>query len=57
MFCEAYPIEKKRDCGDVLKRFVRDYGASQKMTTDGSKEQTKKGTAWQAILGRMASKE
>ena len=50
MFAEAYPITRKKDCDEALKRFIRDYGAPDAMITDGSKEQTKPGTAFQAIL-------
>ena len=50
MFAEAYPITQKKDCDEALRRFIRDYGAPDAMITDGSKEQTKPGTAFQAIL-------
>ena len=50
MFCEAYPIQKKSDCDDALKKFLREYGASDFMVTDGSREQTSKGTKFQATL-------
>ena len=50
MFCEAYPIEKKSNCADALNKFIRDYGAPEVMITDGSKEQTAKGSKWQATL-------
>ena len=42
MFCAAYPIERKSDCHVALKHFIRDYGASDSMITDGSGEQTSK---------------
>ena len=38
----TYPIEKKSDCHVALKYFIRDYGASDSMITDGSGEQTSK---------------
>ena len=50
MFAEAYPITHKKDCGNALKQFLREYGAPDVMITDGSKEQTKPGTAFQSIL-------
>ena len=50
MFCEAYPIDKKSNCADALSKFIRDYGAPEVMITDGSKEQTAKGSKWQATL-------
>ena len=52
MFCEAYPIAKKSDCEDTLKKFVADYGAPDLMITDGSKEQTAPGSKFQATLRR-----
>ena len=50
MFCEAYPIAKKSDCDDALKQFIKDYGAPDVMITDGSREQTSKGSKFQATL-------
>ena len=50
MFAEAYPIARKKDCDEALKMFIRDYGAPDAMIMDGSGEQTKPGTAFQAIL-------
>ena len=50
MFCEAYPIAKKNDCDEALRQFLRDYGAPDVMITDGSKEQTSKGSKFQATL-------
>jgi len=44
MFCAAYPIIKKSDCHVALKRFIIDYGAPDSMITDGSREQTSKGS-------------
>eukprot|EP00980_Cylindrotheca_fusiformis_P014813 scaffold4027_cov56-Cylindrotheca_fusiformis.AAC.1 len=40
MFAEAYPIKSKGECDDALKKFLREYGAPEKMIMDGSKEQT-----------------
>ena len=50
MFVEAYPIAKKSDCGNALKQFLIDYGAPDSMTTDGSREQTAKGSNFQVVL-------
>ena len=50
MFCEAYPIKRKADCDDALKKFLRDFGAPDIMVTDGAREQTSRGTKWQATL-------
>ena len=50
MFVEAYPIEKKSNCADALKTFIRDYGAPDKMISDGAPEQIGQGTVFQAVL-------
>ena len=50
MFAAACPISSKADCDIALKKFLRDYGAPDSMTTDGSREQTAKGSKFQAIL-------
>ena len=50
MFAAAYPIEKKSNCHVALKQFISDFGASDVMITDGSKEQTCAGTEFQSIL-------
>ncbi|MEM7375751.1 MAG: hypothetical protein AAF587_44570, partial [Bacteroidota bacterium] len=52
MFCEAYPMKDKtgNSCSDALKKFIRDYGAPISMITDGSREQTARGSAFNATL-------
>ncbi len=50
MFCEAYPIARKGDCDYALKQFIKEYGAPDSMITDGSKEQSSKGSKFQATL-------
>ena len=50
MFAEAYPIGKKSDCDDALRRFLQEYGAPDEMITDGSREQTAKGSKFQSTL-------
>ena len=50
MFAEAYPIEKKSNCVDALKKFIRDYGAPDLMISDGAPEQVGPGTPFQAVL-------
>ena len=39
MFAEAYPIAKKSDCGDALRRFLTDYGAPDNMITESKQQQ------------------
>ena len=39
-FVEEYTIKKKSDCQLVLDKFVKEYGAPEKMTKDGAQEQT-----------------
>mmetsp|Transcript_4573 Transcript_4573/g.7097 ORF Transcript_4573/g.7097 Transcript_4573/m.7097 type:complete len:246 (-) Transcript_4573:2838-3575(-) len=50
LFAEAYPIHQKKDCDEALRKFITDYGAPDVMITDGSGEQTSRGTAFQARL-------
>ena len=50
MFADARPIEKKSNCGDALKGFIRDFGAPFKMITDGSREQMGRSTMFQKAL-------
>mmetsp|Transcript_24453 Transcript_24453/g.37197 ORF Transcript_24453/g.37197 Transcript_24453/m.37197 type:complete len:170 (-) Transcript_24453:2332-2841(-) len=50
MFAEAYPICEKKDCHEALKQFILDYGAPDIMITHGSREQTARGTEFQARL-------
>ena len=38
-FVEAYPIKKKYDCHLGLDKFVKEYGAPEKMTYNGAQEQ------------------
>ena len=35
---EAYPIKKNSDCHLGLDKFVKEYGAPDKMTYDGAQE-------------------
>lgn len=50
MFAEAIPINRKEDCHVALKQFISDYGAPDKMISDGSGEQTGLNTAFRATL-------
>ena len=40
LFVEAYTIKKKSDCHLVLDKFVKEYGALDKMTHDGAQEKS-----------------
>lgn len=44
MFVKAYPIGKKSQAGDALRRFLTDYGAPDLLIVNGSKEQTTPGS-------------
>ena len=57
MFCVAYPIERKSDCHVALKSFIRDYGASDSMITDGSGEQTSKDKEFSKCLRKYNIKQ
>ena len=39
LFVEAYSIKKKSDCHLGLDKFVKEYGAPDKMTYNGAQEQ------------------
>ena len=39
LFVEAYPIKKRSDCHLILDKFVKEYGAPEKMTYNGAQEQ------------------
>jgi len=39
-FVKAYPMEKKSMAGLALRQFIRDYGAPDRLTSDGAAEQT-----------------
>ena len=43
-FCNAYPTSSKKFCGKALQTFCSEFGAPEKLTFDGAKEQTKSGT-------------
>ena len=43
-FSKTYPIEKKSEAGDALKRFCQEYGVPEHLTFDGSKEQNGRNT-------------
>ena len=45
-FVKAYPMESKAEAGLALRQFVRDYGAPDKLTSDGAGEQTGGKTAF-----------
>ena len=49
-FVEAYPIKRKADCHEALKRFIREYGAPDEMIFDGSNEQNGRHTQFQSTL-------
>ena len=49
---EAYPINKKLDCGYALENFVRDYGALDLMIQEISKVQFQPGTDLHKVICR-----
>ena len=50
MFAEAYPIQKKSDCHESLRTFMREYGAPSLMISDGASEQTGRNSKFQSLL-------
>ena len=55
-FVEAYPIKKKKDCHESLEKFVKEYGAPDKMIYDGSGEQTGRKTEFQRLMRKYEIK-
>ena len=49
-FVVIFPMENKSDTGDMLDKFVRQYGAPKLLKFDGSKEQCGKNSKFQQIL-------
>ena len=45
-FAKIYPMDSKSKCGEALKIFCQEFGVPERLTFDGSKEQTKKGTSF-----------
>jgi hypothetical protein len=43
-FSRIYPMDSKSKAGDALRLFCQEFGVPEKLTFDGSKEQTGKGT-------------
>ena len=50
LFVEAYPINKKSDCYLVLDKFVKEYGAPDKMTYNGAQEKIGRKTECQRVM-------
>ena len=49
-FVTVYPTESKKLCGKAIKTFCTEFGAPEKLTFDGAKEQVKSGTDFQKVL-------
>ena len=49
-FVTAYPTESKKLCGKALKTFCTEFGAPEKLTFDGAKEQVKSGTDFMKVV-------
>ena len=49
-FCTAYPTDSKKFCGKALKTFCTEFGAPEKLTFDGAKEQVKSGTEFMKTI-------
>jgi hypothetical protein len=50
LFVEAYPMESKRFAGQALKEFIKEWGVPDKITMDGSQEQTAKGSEFMKTI-------
>ena len=51
-FSRIYPMDSKKKAGDALRLFCQEFGVPEKLTFDGSKEQTKKGTQFMKQVRR-----
>ena len=49
-FVEAYPIKRKDDCHEGLEKFVREYGAMERLIYDGVPKQIRRKTEFQRIM-------
>ena len=45
-FDKIYPMDSKSKAGDALRMFCQEFGIPEKLTFDGSREQTGKGTTF-----------
>ena len=50
MFEAACPVEKKSECHISLNKFISDYGTTDMIISDGSKEQALPETEFQSVL-------
>ena len=50
LFVTAYPTESKKLCGKALKTFCKEFGAPERLTFDGAKEQVKSGTDFMKVI-------
>ena len=50
IFVVAYPIKKKSDCRLGLDKFVKEYGASEKMNYDSAQEKMGRKTEFQRVM-------
>lgn len=51
-FAAIYPMDSKGKAGDALKTFCAEFGVPEKLTFDGSKEQTARGTEFMKQVRR-----
>ena len=51
-FSRIYPMDSKRKAGEALRLFCQEFGVPEKLTFDGSKEQTGKGTQFMKQIRR-----
>ena len=55
-FVEAYPIKRKKDSYEGLDKFVKAYGAPDKMIYDGAGEQVGRKTEFQRLMRKYEIK-
>ena len=55
-FVEAYPIKRRKDSSEGLDKFVKSYGAPDKMLYDGAGEQVGRKTEFQRLMRKYEIK-
>ena len=56
IFVETYPINNKYDCHLGLYKFVKEYGAPDKITYDGAQEKIGRKTEFQRVMSKYEIK-
>jgi len=52
-FSRVYPMDSKSKAGDALRLFCQEFGVPEKLTFDGSKEQSEPGTEFMRQMHKI----